>query len=75
MTGIEADLDFTLEECGLASIGLAQLVGMLNKRFSHTTLHLHISVVDMQDVETIAEVAAVVAAAKEAATLASADAM
>ena len=77
MTGIEAGPDFTLEECGLASIGLAQVVGQINKRVGNSTqgINVHVSITDMADVETIAEVAAVIAAAREAARGAAAEAM
>ena len=78
MTGIEAGPDFTLEECGLASIGLAQVVGQINKRLGNSTqgtIHVHVSIIDMVDAETIAEVAAVIAAARAAAAGAAAEAM
>ena len=77
MTGIEAGPDFTLEECGLASIGLAQVVGQINKRVGNSTqgINVHVSITDMADVETIAEVAAVIAAARAAAAGAAAEAM
>jgi hypothetical protein len=61
MTGIsEAEADWALEECGLASIGLPVLVGLLNKRFSIPKRNLHIAVVDMAGVDTIASIAKVV---------------
>ena len=77
MTGIEAEPSFSLEECGLASIGITQLVGLINKRLAQANgvLQVQISVVDMAKVESIASVAAVVAAAKEAAAVAATEAM
>ena len=51
MTGIEPEADFSLEDCGLASIGMAQLVGLINKRFSRSAVHVQVSVMDMIEVQ------------------------
>lgn len=65
MTGIEVEVDYTLEECGLASVGVPVLVGLLNKNFSTGTRTLAISAADIIEVETIREIVEVVEAAKE----------
>jgi hypothetical protein len=75
MTGIEPEADFSLADCGLASISMAQLVGLINKRFSRSAVHVQVSVMDMIEAETIADVVVVVTAAKEAAVLTAAEAM
>jgi len=68
MTGIEAQPSWELEECGLASIGMPMLVGLLNKRFSRHGHHTHITVVDLMGADKIEEIAVVVdEAIKEAA--------
>ena len=51
MTGIEPEADYTLEDCGLASIGMAQLVGLINKRFSRSAVLVQVSVMDMIEVQ------------------------
>ena len=53
MTGIEAELDYTLDECGFASIGIPVLVGLLNKSFSKKDLALNITPTDLISVKTI----------------------
>ena len=60
MTGIEAQPSWELEECGLASIGMPMLVGLLNKQFSKHGHDCHMSVVDLMGADTIQEIAAVV---------------
>jgi peptidoglycan/LPS O-acetylase OafA/YrhL len=68
MTGIEAKADWLLEECGLASIGVPVLAGLLNKRFSRQQdIAVQISVVQLISANTIADIAAVVDKAKEVA--------
>jgi hypothetical protein len=65
MTGIEPQLDSTLEECGLASIGVPMLVGMLNKAFSEKGKAVVISARELVTAKTIADMAAVVDDAKK----------
>jgi len=64
MTGIEPQMDFTLEDCGLASIGVPVVVGLLNKNFSTKARKLNISAADLVVAKTIADMVAVVDAAK-----------
>jgi len=64
MTGIEPQMDFTLEDCGLASIGVPVVVGLLNKNFSTKKRKLNISAADLVVAKTIADMVAVVDAAK-----------
>lgn len=64
MTGIEPLMDFTLEECGLASIGVTVLVGLLNKNFSTKKRKLNISVADLVSAKTIRDMVEVIDAAK-----------
>jgi hypothetical protein len=60
MTGIEPLPDWTLEECGLASIGVPVLVSLLNKAFSTKGKALVISARDLITATTIGDMAAVV---------------
>ena len=60
MTGIEAHPSWTLEECGLASIGVPVLVTLLNKNFSQKGKELSVTAADLVAVGTIADMVAVV---------------
>ena len=64
MTGIEPDLDSTLEEVGLASVGIPVLVGLLNKNFFTKGMALGITATDLVGAKTIEDMAEVVAAAR-----------
>jgi hypothetical protein len=64
MTGIEPLPDWTLEECGLASIGVPVLVELLNKTFSKKDKAVVISAKDLVTAETIADMVEVVDNAK-----------
>jgi hypothetical protein len=64
MTGIEPQTDSTLEECGLASIDVPTLVGLLNKAFSEKGKAVLVSARELVTAETIADIAAVVDDAK-----------
>jgi len=64
MTGIEPQTDWTLDECGLASIGLPVLVGLLNKNFSKKNRQVAITPADLVSAETIADMVEVVDNAK-----------
>ena len=64
MTGIEPNHDSTLEECGLASVGIPVLVGLLNKTFSKKGKVLGITTIDLVAAKTIEDMAEVVASAR-----------
>jgi len=60
MTGIQPELDYTLDECGLASIGIPVLVALLNKNFSTSSLTLDITPADLIAAKTIVDMVNVV---------------
>lgn len=60
MTGIEPEMDSTLDEVGLASVGIPVIVGMLNSTFSTKRNPLSISAADLVEAETIEDIAVVV---------------
>jgi len=60
MTGIEPLLDYTLEECGLASIGVPALVSLLNKNFSTKKRRVNITASDLVGAKTIGDMVEVV---------------
>ena len=64
MTGIEPLLNYTLEECGLASIGVPVLVNLLNKNFSTKQRRLNITASDLVGANTIGDMVEVVNAVK-----------
>lgn len=64
MTGIEPELDSTLEECGLASVGLPILVGRLNECFSNEEQPLRVTTQDLINTRTISDMVEVVKAAR-----------
>jgi len=64
MTGIEPMMDYTLEECGLASIGVPVLVGLLNKKFSTKKLEVNISASNLVTAKTIGDMVELIEAAK-----------
>lgn len=64
MTGITPELDWTLDECGLASIGMPVLVGLLNKNFSTKAKALSITPTDLVSARTILDMVKVVEDAK-----------
>ena len=57
--------DWTLNECGLASLTLPILVGVLNNRY--TKEHLHITVADMAGAESIMHIVKAIETSKAAA--------
>ena len=65
MTGIEPSVDWTLEECGLASIGVPSLVSLLNKNFSNNQTKGTVVASDIIEAETIADMVDIINAAKE----------
>lgn len=64
MTGIEPQLDYNLEECGLASIGVPVLAALLNKNFSTKTREVQITASDLVTAKTIGELVEVIDSAK-----------
>ena len=64
MTGIEPLMEYTLEQCGLASIGVPILVNLLNKNFSTKQRRLNITASDLVGAKTIGDMVEVVDAAK-----------
>lgn len=64
MTGIEPMLDYTLDECGLASIGIPVLVGLLNKNFSSKVRKLNMQASDLVEAKTIGDMVEIIDAAK-----------
>lgn len=64
MTGIEPSLDYTLEECGLASIGVPVLVNLLNKNFSTKERKINVTATDLVEAKTIGDMVDVVNAVK-----------
>jgi hypothetical protein len=65
MTGIEPELDSTLEECGLASIGVPVLVGLLNKAFAKKGKVVSVTAKDLVEAKTIGDMVAVVDTVKK----------
>merc|ERR1712086_305984 len=55
MTGIEPESDSTLEECGLASVGIPVMVALLNKTFSTKGKVLGITATDLVGAKTISD--------------------
>jgi len=64
MTGIEPELDSTLEECGLASVGVTMLVNLMNKTFSNKDKTLRITATDLVGAKTIMDMVKKVEEAK-----------
>ena len=64
MTGIEPMMDYTLEECGLASIGVPVLVNLLNKNFSNKKRRLKIEASDLVEAKTIGDMVEIIDSAK-----------
>ena len=64
MTGIEPMLDYTLDECGLASIGIPVLVGLLNKNFSSKVRKMNMQASDLVEAKTIGDMVEIIDAAK-----------
>jgi len=64
MTGIEPELDSTLEECGLASVGIPVIVSLLNKSFSKKDKALGIITADLVGANSILDMVGKIEAAK-----------
>lgn len=65
MTGIEPEADSTLDEVGLASVGIPVIVGLLNDAFSKTSEPLGVTGQDLIKAKTIRDIVRVVESAKE----------
>jgi len=65
MTGIEPELDYTLEECGLASIGVPALVTLMNKQFSKGKRKVSVDATSLVSAETIGDMVEIIDTAKE----------
>ena len=65
MTGIEPMLDYTLEDCGLASMGLPKLVGLINNTLSKKNKAVVITASDLVSAKTIADIVEFVDQAKD----------
>ena len=64
MTGIEPLMDYSLEECGLASVGVPILVNLLNRNFSTKQRRLNIAASDLVEAKTVGDMVKVVDAVK-----------
>ena len=65
MNGIEPELDYTLEECGLASIGVPALVTLMNKQFSKGMRKVSVDATSLVSAETIGDMVEVIDTAKK----------
>lgn len=64
MTGIEPEVDSTLDEVGLASVGIPVIVGMLNTAFSNKSSPISITTLDLAQTRTMADIVAVIEKAR-----------
>lgn len=65
MTGIEPEMDSTLDEVGMASVGIPVLVGMLNSALSTKGSPLSVTLADLVEVKTIGDIVLVVEEARD----------
>ncbi|WP_130930816.1 AMP-binding protein [Pseudomonas sp. Sample_24] len=63
-TGMEANPDLSLEECGLASLGAVQFASALRAEFSSETVKIELSVSDIISAADIRAIASIVDAAR-----------
>ena len=56
MTGIEPEMDSTLDEVGLASVGIPIIVGMLNSAFSTKNNPISVTAADLVEAKTIEDI-------------------
>ena len=56
MTGIEPEMDSTLDEVGLASVGIPVIVGMLNSAFSTKNNPISVTAADLVEAKTIEDI-------------------
>jgi acyl-CoA synthetase (AMP-forming)/AMP-acid ligase II len=64
MTGIEPEMDSTLDEVGLASVGIPVIVSMLNSAFSSKSYPITITSSDLVEAKTIEDIVGVVEGAR-----------
>lgn len=64
-TGMEAKPEWSLEECGLASLGAVQFTNTLRTEFSTVTQKITLSVQDIMSARDIREIASIVDAARD----------
>ncbi|OLF54048.1 AMP-binding protein [Pseudomonas chlororaphis] len=64
-TGLEARAEWSLEECGLASLGVVQFTNTLRAQFSTSGCMLVLSVAKIMSAGDIREIAAIVEAARD----------
>lgn len=64
-TGMEAKPEWSLEECGLASLGVVQFTNTLRAEFSRSTQKITLSVPEIMAARDIREIASIVDAARE----------
>ena len=57
-------MNATREDCGLASVGIPMMAGLLNRTFSSNGLTLKITAADLVEANTISDMVEVVEAAK-----------
>lgn len=62
-TGMEVNPDWSLEDCGLASLGVVQFANTLELEFSQSDNKIRLSVPDIMEAQTIREIASIVDAA------------
>ena len=60
ITGIEPEIDSTLDEVGLASVGLPVVVGLLNKSLASKRIPVSITTLDLVEAKTMADIATVI---------------
>eukprot|EP00804_Cyclotella_cryptica_P020769 CCRYP_016601-RB/>CCRYP_016601-RB protein AED:0.06 eAED:0.06 QI:244/1/1/1/0.75/0.76/13/968/1468 len=65
MTGIEPGLESTLEECGLASVGVPIIVNLLNNNFSTKKQPLEVTAQDVMNARTVGGIIEVVKASRD----------
>ncbi len=63
ITGMEVQPEWTLEECGLASLGIVQLTSVLRTEFSMPSHKIQLSVTDLMSVKNIRDIVSLVESA------------
>ena len=56
MTGFAPELDWTLDQCGLSSLGLPQLALRIGKAMSATTTPISINASQLSDAQTVGDI-------------------
>ena len=65
MTGFAPELDWTLDQCGLSSIGLPQLAARLQKGLSFKTTPMPVSAAALGSARTVGDIVDVLYKTKE----------